>query len=192
MNRPDETAAEETLDGHLARFRAPLIGLLVSWGAPWSEAVELAQDAFAEAYLQREACRGDWRSPDFFGGWLRGIARNRFRNWVRKAKRRQVQSWNSSEHDVAEHDVAQADSQDSVDRAERANQIRDAIQSLSPRHREVVILRYYHDTPTAEIARLLGTSPRAVEGRLRQARQRLQKILEQGNRPESRGIPPCL
>ena len=58
----------------LDTFRGPLVGLIASWGASWTDAVEIAQDSFAEAYLRRECCRGDWRDPAVFGPWLRGVS----------------------------------------------------------------------------------------------------------------------
>ena len=64
-------------------YRGPLIGLIASWGVPWADATEIAQDSFAEAYLNRESCRVDLERPEVFGRWLRGVARNRQRNWVR-------------------------------------------------------------------------------------------------------------
>ena len=76
----------------LDRFRGPLIGLIASWGATYADAVELAQDSFADAYLNRDACRGDWEDPAVFGRWLRGIARNKFRYELRSRKRRERQA----------------------------------------------------------------------------------------------------
>src|SRR5438552_10681988 len=70
-------------------YRGPLVGLIVSWGAPWADAAEIAQDSFAEAYLNRASCRGDWSHPDVFGRWLRGVALNVYRNWVRGRRRRE-------------------------------------------------------------------------------------------------------
>ena len=57
-------------------YRGPLLGLIASWGVPWVDAMEIAQDSFAEAYLNRESCRGDWEQPEVFGRWFRGVARN--------------------------------------------------------------------------------------------------------------------
>ncbi len=71
-------------------YRGPLLGLIASWGVPWVDAMEIAQDSFAEAYLNRESCRGDWEQPEVFGRWLRGVARNRHRNWVRSRRRRRA------------------------------------------------------------------------------------------------------
>ena len=73
----------------LDRFRGPLIGLIASWGASYADAVELAQDSFADAYLSRDCCRGDCEDPAVFGRWLRGVARNKFRYEMRSRKRRE-------------------------------------------------------------------------------------------------------
>ena len=69
-------------------YRGPLIGLIASWGAPWADAAEIAQDSFADAWLKRESCRGDWNDSEVFGRWLRGVALNRYRNWSRSHLRR--------------------------------------------------------------------------------------------------------
>ena len=71
-------------------YRGPLIGLIASWGAPWGDAIEIAQDSFSDAWLKRESCRGDWREPEVFGRWLRGVALNRYRNWSRSRRRRRL------------------------------------------------------------------------------------------------------
>lgn len=182
---------EPELYAHLQRFRSPLTALIVSWGTPWADAAELAQDSFAEAYVKRGSCRGDWRSPDFFGRWLRGIARYKHRNWIRKRQRDAVgSSWSVEDHDVSE-DV---DAAKVAEQRERDESIRSAIQGLPQRYREVVLMRYYDDTPVADIAKTLGTSVRAVEGRLYQARGRLRELLEQEklSPPQVRGVLLCL
>jgi len=45
------------LSDFIDRFRGPLIGLIASWGANYIDASEIAQDSFADAYLNRESCR---------------------------------------------------------------------------------------------------------------------------------------
>ena len=53
-----------------------------------------------------------------------------------------------------------------------------ALGELPPRHRAVVILRYYHDYDYATIARILGTTPTNVGAMLSRARDRLKLELE--------------
>ena len=47
--------------------------------------------------------------------------------------------------------------------------------------REAVVLFYYEDLPTEEIARILGTTPGAVRVRLSRAREKLRSILKEGD-----------
>lgn len=46
---------------------------------------------------------------------------------------------------------------------------------------EAVVLFYYEDLPTEEIARIVGTSPGAVRVRLSRAREKLRSILKEGD-----------
>ena len=56
-----------------------------------------------------------------------------------------------------------------------------AVQSLPRDQREAVVLFYYEDLPTEEIARILGTTPGAVRVRLSRAREKLRSILKEGD-----------
>ena len=80
------------LTAFIDTYRGPLIGLIASWGAPWADAADIAQDSFAEAWINREACLGDWNDPEFLGRWLRGVALNQYRNWARNQRRRQART----------------------------------------------------------------------------------------------------
>ena len=55
-----------------------------------------------------------------------------------------------------------------------------AVQSLPRDQREAVVLFYYEDLPTGEIAQILGTSPGAVRVRLSRAREKLRNLLKEG------------
>lgn len=154
-------------------YRGPLIGLIASWGAPWGDAAEIAQDSFAEAYLRRESCRGDWQDPECFGRWLRGIARNRHRNWVRSRRRRGRVA--SVEPAVLESVAADSGPESS----EYLDELRAAIERLPVRQRQVVLMHYLEETSVKEVAALLSTSVKTVEGRLYQARRALRRMLDE-------------
>ena len=93
------------------RFRGPLIGLIISWGAPHTDAAEIAQDSFADAWLNRDNCRGDLSDPKIFGAWLRGVAKNTHRNWARSRTRRErrVKLVDAAFLDVAHEPQKEAD-----------------------------------------------------------------------------------
>ncbi len=159
------------MDHHLdlitQRFRGALVGMLASWGATPRDAIELAQDTFAEAYLSRERFRGDWDDISAVGKWLRGIAKNLYlahlRRWARRAETLEEQ-----DHPATEP----------VQESEHVIRIRAAMDRLRGPWRCVLQMHYVEGSGLAEIAALLGISERSVEGRLRRARQELERVLK--------------
>lgn len=61
---------------------------------------------------------------------------------------------------------------------ERARQVRDAIASLAPLHREVLILAEYEELELARIAAIVNAEVGAVKVRLHRARRKLREALE--------------
>ncbi len=155
-------------------YRGPLLGLIVSWGVPWVDATEIAQDSFAEAYMNRGPCRGDWERPEVFGRWLRGVARNRHRNWVRSRRRRRDRIA-TVEPAVLEYVAAPSNPEPS----EQLEELRNAIDRLPTKQRQVVLMHYLEETSVKEVATLLSTSPKTVEGRLYRARRTLRRMLDE-------------
>lgn len=163
------------LTAFINAYRGPLIGLIASWGAPWGDAVEIAQDSFSEAWLNRESCRGDWNDPDIFGRWLRGVALNQYRNWARSRSRRRAHT-ESLEPAFLEQVVGATDPEP----AEHLAALRQAIDRLPTKQREVVLMHYLEETSVKEVAALLSVSAKTVEGRLYQARLNLRRLLDGG------------
>jgi RNA polymerase sigma factor (sigma-70 family) len=161
------------LTAFIDSYRGPLIGLIASWGAPWSNAVEIAQDSFSEAWLNRESCRGDWNEPEVFGRWLRGVALNQYRNWARSRWRREARTVRL---DAATLEQAATTSDSETD--EHLDALRQAIERLPVKQRQVVLMHYLEETSVNEVATLLGVSAKTVEGRLYQARQTLRRLLD--------------
>jgi RNA polymerase sigma-70 factor (ECF subfamily) len=54
-----------------------------------------------------------------------------------------------------------------------------AIRALDEKHREVVILRYFHDLRVADVAAIVGVSERTVRARLHAAHERLRGMLDE-------------
>src|SRR5215475_6301914 len=155
----------KTVDGNridltefISAYRGPLIGLIVSWGAPWTEAAEIAQDSFAEAWLKRDYCRGDWTNPDVFGRWLRGIALNKYRNWWRSRRRIQLRTTSIDAFDPAQN-AGRADEE----LAERVEALRKAIDKLPTKQKQVVLMHYLEETTIKDAALLLSVSQKTVE-----------------------------
>ena len=154
------------------RYRGPLVGLIASWGAPWADAAEIAQDSFAAAYLNRASCRGDWSDPAVFGRWLRGVALNVHRNWARGRRRRQRVVT------VASATVEQALAPPTPIPSDQVQRLRQAIDRLPAPQRQVVLMHYLEETSVQQVAALLAVSAKTVEGRLYQARRSLRRLLD--------------
>jgi len=164
---------EMDLDAVIEQFRSPLIGALSAWGAAPRDAVDLAQDTFAEAYLSRTRFHGDWRDSGAVGAWLYGIAKNLYRTAQRKATGRgRLVSLASAS------DVTANQSEKAIEVAEQQGVITAAMAQLEESWRTVLMMRYADGASLAAIGALLGLSERAVEGRLRRARAALKTQLQ--------------
>ncbi|GAB5406988.1 MAG: hypothetical protein Aurels2KO_52190 [Aureliella sp.] len=162
----------------IERFRGPLTGLIVSWGAPIADASELAQDSLADAYMSRKQCVGDVTSPDVFARWLRGFARNKFRNWLRGHQRRKKYVAT-----IASEALEQMSDCEPVSVDPKLQQLREEIDRLPAEQRQVILMHYLEETCVKDVAALIGVTPKAVEGRLYQGRRRLKQRLEQLSDP---------
>jgi len=164
------------LDSIIDRFRGPVIGLLVAWGATPRDAVELAQDAFAEAYLGRATFRGSWDDLAAVGAWLRGIAHNLFHASLRRRRGGRVVSLDTARGEVD----SQPGSLELMEQKEQSARLFAALDKLDGPYRTVLMMRYVEGSSLAVIGALLGMSERAVEGRLRRARAALKEKFERG------------
>ena len=152
-------------------YRGPLIGLIVSWGAPWADAAEIAQDSFSEAWISRDACLGDWNDPDFLSRWLRGVAWNLYRNWARSRRRGLFRMVTVAPAELAYMAAGESE------KNERIEALRGAILRLPARQREVVLMHYLEETSIKGVAVLLSVTVKTVEGRLFQARRNLRRLM---------------
>ena len=168
----------------LNRFRGPLVGLITAWGASSADAAEIAQDSFAEAWLNRDNCHGDCSEPVVFGAWLNGVARNCYRQHSRSRQRRE-------RHVTTLEPLLLQDSVAGIlpPEDERLERLRLAIQQLPDTQREVILMHYLDETSVNNVAALLSLTPKAVEGRLYQARKALKQMMlnhESDDEEESR------
>ncbi len=159
------------LDHWTRTFRGPLIGLLVSRGADWGRAEELAQDTFAEGWLSWSRFQGSPNNLKAAGAWLRGIALRLHGADSRRRRRRRTQEL---------HEDLAADPPPPVD--PRLEALDEAIAKLPPGQQEVVRMRYLEDSPPAHVAALLGITKKAVERRLYEARQKLRDHVNRAER----------
>jgi len=173
--------AEETDEQRAARFERDALGYLdQTYGAALrltnnqADAEDLVQDTYARAF----AAFHQFKPGTNLKAWLYRILTNTFINNYRKAQRRpdvtasDVEDWQlfkASEHQSTGLESAEAsalnDVPDSV--------VTQALASLSPEFREVVILADVDGFSYQEIADIMGTPIGTVMSRLNRARSAL-------------------
>lgn len=169
--RNDEQLARELADGDEAALRELLARYerrLSSFIFRHTDGRDV-EDLYQETWLRvvRQARRFD--PSKRFSTWLFQIALNLCRDWHRRVP---VQADPGAEESAPSRELA---------RREAAVDAATLLASLSESHREVVILRYYHDLTEDETAAILGCPKGTVKSRLHHALARL-TALAQGDR----------
>jgi RNA polymerase sigma-70 factor (ECF subfamily) len=169
----DESAVETLVN----RFQKPLYRLALSILEDPAEAEEAAQDALLAALGALDSFRGQAS----LNTWLHAITVNICRSRLRKrqARRRLWETLHAIFRLAGDAPGGSpAHPEDTVIHHEADRHLWNAIHTLDEKHRLPVILRYYHDLPVAEIARILNVNEGTIHSRLSVARDRLRSQLE--------------
>jgi RNA polymerase sigma factor (sigma-70 family) len=170
---PARTARQEPLDlealieAHRDRVTR-LAYRLLGWRG--GEVEDVVQDVFVSALRHLHRFRGESSAAT----WLTAITLNRCRTEHRRRRLRRLLLWRSAEERTAR---SGAPAWNRPAEQETAERVREAVRALPPRDREVVVLRYFEQLNSAEIAAATRQSVGAVEVRLHRARGRLAATL---------------
>src|SRR5262245_58627149 len=133
---------------------------------------ELAEDITQEAWFR--ALR-HWRAngvPDKPLGWLTTVARNLLVSYFRRHEAVALDTVS------AEDVLAVVDANAVSDSAEVASLVSKALSRIPPSEAQLLETFHYDRLKMSQLAEIHGISERAVEGRLRRARERLRRELE--------------
>ena len=128
------------------------------------DAEDVAQEAFLKAYRALDSLRERAK----FGPWLARIVRNTCRTFT-AARPREVALDSLADSNVPPAAAPDLDTQDV-----RAL-LRRRIAQMAPKAREILLLHYFADKTTREMAELLGITRHAAKKRLERAREALSK-----------------
>jgi RNA polymerase sigma-70 factor (ECF subfamily) len=161
------------------RYMGPAIQVALGYVRNRDDAADLAQEAFYKVFRSL----GSFRDGEPFAPWFFKILRNACLTFLERRKKRRAWSIHGSEDDDRP-DFEPADGQGLCprERAEMAEVERafwDALETLSDRHREIVLLRHVQDLDYAQIAEVLDIPIGTVMSRLFHARQRLRVALRE-------------
>jgi RNA polymerase sigma factor (sigma-70 family) len=136
---------------------------------------EVAMDLLAETYASAYAVRGQFRGQDDADAlaWLYGIARNHLSRFYRRGKveRRALQRLAVERRPLTDPEYERIEELAGL--AELRAAAAQALERLSPEHREVVRLRVIEEQSYREVAHELGISEQAARARLSRALREL-------------------
>src|SRR5207302_164098 len=134
----------------------------------------LAEDLLSEVFLAM------WRQADRFEGrssvstWLMSIARFK----ALSARRRRTEAELDEKIETTVADPAN-DPEAALQVKNRGELVREALTHLSPEHREIIDLVYYHEKSVDECAHILGIPAATVKTRMFYARKRLAELVQE-------------
>ncbi|HTJ78960.1 MAG TPA: sigma-70 family RNA polymerase sigma factor [Rariglobus sp.] len=164
LRQGDDTALNTLME----RWQSPLRGFLYRMLQNEHDALDLAQETFVRIYRHR----ANYRAGARFSTWMFQIALNLARDHARRRTRRPTDSLDDTPEPFDERNPGS----DAL-AAERARTVRTAIAALPEDLRVALIFSEYDDKSHAQIAVIVGATPKAVETRIYRAREILRKKL---------------
>jgi RNA polymerase sigma-70 factor (ECF subfamily) len=127
-----------------------------------------AEDVISEVFLDVWRQAGQFEGRSAVSTWLMAIARFKALSMMRKRREEELddETANAIEEpsDVPEIAVAKMD---------KSEKLRKCLSALSPEHREIIDLVYYHEKSVEEVAAIVGIPENTVKTRMFYARKKL-------------------
>jgi RNA polymerase sigma-70 factor (ECF subfamily) len=133
----------------------------------------VAEDLIADVFLDvwRQASKFEARSQ--VSTWMLAIARFKALSWLRK------RSEEGLDEDKAAAIEDTGDTPEvAMQKKDRSEILRKCLTRLSPEHREIIDLVYYHEKSVEEVAQIVGIPENTVKTRMFYARKRLSELLK--------------
>jgi RNA polymerase sigma-70 factor (ECF subfamily) len=133
----------------------------------------VAEDLISDVFLDV------WRQADRFEGrsavstWLLAIARFKALSSMRRKPEEEL-----DEEKAGAIEDTSDDPEVSAQKKDKSAALRKCLQALSPEHREVIDLVYYHEKSVEEVAEIIGIPEATVKTRMFYARRKLSELLK--------------
>jgi RNA polymerase sigma-70 factor, ECF subfamily len=130
-----------------------------------------AEDVIGDVFLDvwRQASRFEGRSA--VSTWLIAIARFKALSLLRKRRDDGLDAETAESIEDAADDPERA-----VTKQDKGEKLRKCLAGLSPEHREIIDLVYYHEKSVEEVARIVGIPENTVKTRMFYARKKLGEL----------------
>ena len=142
-----------------------------------------AEDVMQETFLKVYRSIRTFRKDAAFETWVYRIAVNEALNFVKRRERRQERTIETTaeaefEADLRYRAARASDPHAYAEKVELRRYVTEAVNSLSLKHRTVVILHEFEGLTHTEIASILNCSEGTVRSRLHYARKKLRTLLK--------------
>lgn len=157
------------------RHQAEIYRYLRYLGADRSAAEDLVQETFLAAF--RATRHPDTEDGQGMSAWLRAVARNMFLRYCRGAKKRPIPV--TPEHLEEAETVWAQDFLGRGDGFDYVEALRQCLETVPPKHREALDMRYRMQQPRSDMAQRLGMTEDGVKSLLRRIRAALAECVQQ-------------
>jgi len=173
LRRGDPSAIEEVYNAYFDRLYSLVFNQV---GRDQATAEDIVQETFLSAIKSASKFRGQSKLYT----WLCSIAHHKtvdfYRRQGREAKHRN-QPLDIDGIESAQIPDSEPLAPSLIESEETRQEVEQALFSLPPDYREVLILKYVEEMPASEISQIMGRSPKSVEGLLTRARKALRAML---------------
>ncbi|MBR0698900.1 sigma-70 family RNA polymerase sigma factor [Bradyrhizobium sp. 62B] len=141
--------------------------------------LRIVRDATAAEDLVSQVFLDVWRTAGQFQGrsqvstWLLSIARFKALTAMRQRRFEDI-----DQEDVRQIPDGNDTPETSLDRSDTSAILRACVQKLSPAHREIINLVYYHEKSVEEVGQIIGIPQSTVKTRMFYARKQLAELLK--------------
>ena len=162
------TGDKKALQVLFARHNVRVFRFILRFLGDESAAEDLVSEVFFDVW--RQADRFESRSQ--VSTWLLAIARNKALTVLRRRTTEEL------DEEVAEFIEDPADSPEVVmQKTQRSAVLQECLTQLSPAHREIIDLVYYHEKTIEEVAEIIGVPQNTVKTRMFYARKRIADLM---------------
>ncbi len=132
-----------------------------------------AEDLISEVFLDVWKQAGKFEGRAAVSTWLLAIARFKALSALRRRPEQEL------DEETAEAIEDTSDTPEvALQKKDKSELLRECLQSLSPEHREIVDLVYYHEKSVEEVAGIVGIPEATVKTRMFYARKKLGELLK--------------
>jgi RNA polymerase sigma-70 factor (ECF subfamily) len=132
-----------------------------------------AEDLISEVFLDVWRQAGKFEARSAVSTWLLAIARYKALSALRRRPDEEL-----DEETAAAIEDPGDDPEKALEKKDKGEILRKCLTALSPEHREIIDLVYYHEKSVEEVAEIVGIPENTVKTRMFYARKRLAELLK--------------